>query len=415
MSSLALKIESLSKLYRLGELNRKTFLTGLLGKLSGKSNDEERPGDFWALRDVSLDIAQGEVVGILGRNGAGKSTMLKIISSITAPTSGSVKLNGRVAALLEVGTGFHQELSGRDNIFLNGAILGMTSDETKKRFDEIVSFSGVEKFIDTPVKRYSSGMRVRLAFAVAAHLEAEILIIDEVLAVGDAAFQQKCMGKMGSVAKTGRTVLFVSHQAAAVEALCNRGIVLESGRVAFDGTQSEALAFYGNRLENTEGNLLQRTDRTGTGAVQVVKVELVTKDGTAAPVVFSGQDIEVRLHFENRSNEPFPELNARISILTELGIPVFTHFNHLTQTMFGSLPERGTLVCKLPALPLNRGRYRLDYRLATRHRGAELLDALEGAMRFSVEGGDYYGTGTLPDPRDGAVLVNGSWNIEKGA
>ena len=242
--SVVARIENLGKAFRLGVIDRRSFYHDWKQRLFSKSDVADDPELFWALRDVSFEVRDGEVVGLLGRNGAGKSTLLKVMSQITAPTRGCIKLRGRVASLLEVGTGFHPEMTGRDNVFLNGIILGMTRREVAGKFDEIVAFADIGEFIDTPVKRYSVGMRVRLAFAVAAHLEPEILLIDEVLAVGDAAFQQRCLGKIGEVSRGGRTVFFVSHNVAAVEALCTRGIVLEHGRVAFDGAPVEAIEHY---------------------------------------------------------------------------------------------------------------------------------------------------------------------------
>ncbi len=244
MSNIAIQVEGLSKKYTIGTAKsgsfRETF-SQLLGRSSNKAEEE-----FWALKDLNFEIKHGEAVGIIGRNGAGKSTLLKVLSRITEPTSGRITINGRVSSLLEVGTGFHPELTGRENIFLNGTILGMTRKEVKAKFDEIVDFSGVEKFIDTPVKRYSSGMYVRLAFAVAAHLEPEILIVDEVLAVGDAEFQKKCLGKMGEVAGEGRTVLFVSHNMQAVKTLCNKGTVLDKGGLVEIGDVRKCLERYQN-------------------------------------------------------------------------------------------------------------------------------------------------------------------------
>lgn len=241
MKELAIKVEGLGKKYTIGKIKDGSLAGTLSSIFKGTSAKGE---DFWALRDVSFEVNKGDVIGIIGKNGAGKSTLLKILSQITKPTEGRVEIYGRVASLLEVGTGFHPELTARENIFLNGTILGMSRKEVADKFDEIVAFSGIEKFIDTPVKRYSSGMYVRLAFAVAAHLEPEILIVDEVLAVGDAEFQEKCIGKMKDVAGQGRTVLFVSHNIAAVKQLCNKGIVLEKGKVAFIGTQKEATSYY---------------------------------------------------------------------------------------------------------------------------------------------------------------------------
>jgi lipopolysaccharide transport system ATP-binding protein len=260
MSKTVIKVENISKQYRLGSVSTGTLSHDLnrwwhtvRGKedpylMIGETNDRTQKGSseyVWALKDISFDVKQGDVLGIIGRNGAGKSTLLKILSRTTAPSTGSVKINGRVASLLEVGTGFHPELSGRENIFLNGAILGMTKQEIKKKFDEIVEFAGVERYIDTPVKRYSSGMYVRLAFAVAAHLEPEILIVDEVLAVGDAEFQKKCLGKMKDVSeKEGRTILFVSHNLTAVKNLCTSGIFLKNGQLELSGTTEEVINYY---------------------------------------------------------------------------------------------------------------------------------------------------------------------------
>src|SRR5215211_3048793 len=250
MSDIAIRVEGLGKQYRIGgsRQSNRTFRESILDTIAspirwlrGERNHQET---FWALDNVSFEIKQGEAIGIIGRNGAGKSTLLKVLSRITKPTKGRVDLYGRVASLLEVGTGFHSELSGRDNIYLNGAILGMKHAEIARKFDEIVSFAEVEKFLDTPVRHYSSGMYVRLAFAVAAHLEPEILIVDEVLAVGDTAFQKKCLGKMGEVAKEGRTGLFVSHNMTAVNRLCSRGVLLDAGRVVFDGPAANATAAY---------------------------------------------------------------------------------------------------------------------------------------------------------------------------
>jgi lipopolysaccharide transport system ATP-binding protein len=254
MANTVIRVENISKKYQLGSIGTGTFnqdLSRWWAKVRGKEDptlkigtNGEREGEHWALRDMSFDIQQGDAVGIIGKNGAGKSTLLKILSRVTTPTSGRIRVKGRIASLLEVGTGFHPDLSGRDNIFMNGAILGMSKAEIKSKFNEIVDFSGVEKYIDTPVKRYSSGMYVRLAFAVAAHLEPEILVVDEVLAVGDADFQKKCLGKMQSVAGQGRTVIFVSHNMNAVNRLCNKGVVLKAGEVQFMGNVSQAVNNY---------------------------------------------------------------------------------------------------------------------------------------------------------------------------
>ncbi|MCX7049586.1 MAG: polysaccharide ABC transporter ATP-binding protein [Candidatus Sumerlaeota bacterium] len=260
---------------------------------SGSRSQSSHPlsNEFWALRDVSFDVKQGEVIGIIGRNGAGKSTLLKILSRVTAPTTGRAVLRGRLASLLEVGTGFHAELTGRENIYLNGAIMGMTRAEIDRKFDEIVAFAEVEKFLDTPVKRYSSGMYVRLAFAVSAHLEPEIMIVDEVLAVGDAAFQKKCMGKMSDVAESGRTILFVSHNMAAIESLCRQTILLESGCLINKGPTNEIIAEYMSRIKEIASiSLVLRKDRHGNGRLRFTDVRLESEDGKPVDVFITGKD-----------------------------------------------------------------------------------------------------------------------------
>jgi lipopolysaccharide transport system ATP-binding protein len=406
------RVENLAKRYQLGELSRKTFVADWRRKLFGGVEQDDAAGVYWALRDVSFDVNQGEVIGILGRNGAGKSTLLKILSSITAPTRGSIKLKGRIASLLEVGTGFHQELSGRDNVYLNGAILGMSRREVTAKFDEIVAFSGVEQFLDTPVKRYSSGMRVRLAFAVAAHLEAELLMIDEVLAVGDASFQAKCLGKIGEVAGSGRTVLFVSHNAATVESLCKRGIVLQAGKVAFDGTQTDALRYYAEANAVQGVNLRDRTDRTGTGEIRVVNVEVRNENGRPVHAVKCGDDIAVWLHFENPKDAQFPHLNARINVRTQLGVPVFTQSSTLTGNEFGVLPKSGAFVCKIPRLPLPPATYRITVQISPTYRRAEMIDMIEDALEVTVEDGNFFGTGMVPALASGTALVPAEWRME---
>jgi lipopolysaccharide transport system ATP-binding protein len=411
MSSV-IQVENVAKRYNLGELSRKTFLADWKRKIFGGDEPEDAAGVFWALRDVSFNIQQGEVVGILGRNGAGKSTLLKLLSSITSPTRGAIRLKGRIASLLEVGTGFHQELSGRDNVFLNGAILGMSRREVAAKFDEIVAFSGVEQFIDTPVKRYSSGMRVRLAFAVAAMLEAELLMIDEVLAVGDAAFQQKCLGKIGEVAGSGRTVLFVSHNAATVEALCRRGIVLKKGTVDFDGTQTDALRHYAEMNAAHGKSVRERTDRTGEGPLRLVEIEVKNDGGKTVKTVNAGDSIELWMHFENPGKTQHPQLNARINVQTQLGTPVFTQSNTLMGVAFGEIPEKGVFVCKIPKLPLPAGNYQVTVQISKSYRQAEMIDALENALELEVEAGNFFGTGILPGLVSGTALVSAEWHME---
>lgn len=296
-SDLAIKVSNISKRYTIGAQKDGSLRGTLAGLVKGKS--EKNTQEFWALKDVSFEIKRGDVVGIIGRNGAGKSTLLKILSQITKPSSGKIEINGRIASLLEVGTGFHPELTGRENIYLNGTILGMTRKEVKEKFDEIVEFSGVQKFIDTPVKHYSSGMYVRLAFAVAAHLEPEILIIDEVLAVGDAEFQKKCLGKMKEVAGKGRTVLFVSHNLSAVASLCNRGMVMTNGELIFNGPIGKAMSAYnGDKQVFTNSVVLGNNKDFNNDLFELKKISLVDK-------------------LFNQSDEDFKE-NEKFSLLTEI-------------------------------------------------------------------------------------------------
>jgi lipopolysaccharide transport system ATP-binding protein len=289
----------------------------------------------------------------------------------------------------------------------------MTRREITGKFDEIVEFSGIESFIETPVKRYSVGMRVRLAFAIAAQLETEILILDEVLAVGDAAFQQKCLGRIGNISRSGRTVLFVSHDAAAIEALCTRGIVLDQGRVAFDGPQTEAIEYYASLRAAGAQSLESRSDRTGSGEVRVKAIEF--RDGSRAPiaVVRAGKPLEVVLHFERKPESSHPPLGVELSVSTHLGAPVFFHSTWLEGKDFETLPSSGSFSCAFPELPLPAGHYHLGYRLtAGAMKKREAIDSLSDAAELHVEPGDFYGTGKLPPPKSGVCLVRGSWSME---
>ena len=317
MSDILLKVENLSKQYRLGKIGTGTLSHDLnrwwhtvRGKEDpylkvGEVNDRSSKANnqyVWALKDINFEVKRGEVLGIIGKNGAGKSTLLKILSRVTSPTTGSVKTKGRIASLLEVGTGFHPEMTGRENIFLNGAILGMTKKEIASKLDEIIEFSGCERYIDTPVKRYSSGMTVRLAFAVAAHLEPEILVVDEVLAVGDAEFQKKAIGKMQDISKTdGRTVLFVSHNMAAVKSLCTKGIVLEHGGITFSGSSDDAINYYlENSYKKSEIKLSDRIDRKGNKKLLINNIYIKNKDGVIVGETHSGEFYKIIFEFEKQ-------------------------------------------------------------------------------------------------------------------
>ena len=364
-------------------------------------------GFFWALKDINLRVHAGDVIGIIGRNGAGKSTLLKVLSRITEPTTGRVVLRGRMASLLEVGTGFHPELTGRENIFLNGAILGMKKHEIRAQFDEIVAFSEVEEFLDTPVKRYSSGMYVRLAFAVAAHLNPEILVVDEVLAVGDFAFQRKCLGKMSEVSRNGRTILFVSHNMAAVENLCTRGVLLEGGRIVFDGSSGGAIREYlhtqGSGGESKRVTDLAAVPRGVKYHPHMTALEVFTDSGV--PIVQTGAPAVLRISF--RMDDP-GMVGAGIAVDSIYGQRIF-----LAHTLYSpgrlEVVREGeyVLTCRIPSLTLCPGEYKLTLSLS---RAESEVDRLEDAYRLTVVGSDFYGTGKLPP--NGIVVMPHGWSLE---
>ncbi|MCX8090915.1 MAG: ABC transporter ATP-binding protein [Verrucomicrobiae bacterium] len=365
--------------------------------------------EFWALRDVSFEVRWGEVVGIIGRNGAGKTTLLKILSRITEPTVGRVTLWGRVASLLEVGTGFHPELTGRENIYLNGAILGMTRAEIRRKFDEIVAFAGVEKFLDTPVKRYSSGMYVRLAFAVAAHLEPEILVVDEVLAVGDAEFQKRCLGKMQDVAGHGRTVLVVSHNMALVRHICTRAIYLDLGRVVVDGTVEQALGEYLRMAEARNG--LKSERRQGDGRLRFTDFWVENDRGERVGYVASGEPCVLVFSYRNFGCRAQDKVDVGFGLHLPSGERLLLLYaSHMGQTL-SVAREHGQFRCRLPGLPLPTGRYGIFPRIEIN--GVEADFPLDGVGWIDVEELDFYGTGRrMVDHSHGFApyLIKGEWS-----
>ncbi|NDJ35875.1 MAG: ABC transporter ATP-binding protein [Chloroflexi bacterium] len=424
MTDIAVRVEGLGKQYFIGgqqaryETLRDTLVNALTGPirrarklLRGQATGAaELDETIWALRDISFEVKQGEVVGIIGRNGAGKSTLLKVLSRITEPTEGYVELYGRVGSLLEVGTGFHNELTGRENVYLNGSILGMSRSEIDRKFDEIVAFSEVETFIDTPVKHYSSGMQVRLAFAVAAHLEPEILVIDEVLSVGDIAFQRKCLGKMNDVASEGRTVLFVSHNMATVENLCERGIVLEKGQMVFSGTQIQAIAQYLAAINRRDEALRDRTDRVGSGEIIITDITFRDRSGQALEVVKSGQDVDVLFHYEIRDPDFQPEgVHVSLEVRNQMDVPVFLQSTRFAGRQLQAIPREGTFVCHIDRLPLPETGYRIGYSLRKQKR---YIDRLPDALDFTVVKGDFFGSGRVPPATMGIALVDADWSVE---
>ena len=410
----SITVENLCKRYELGALHQETQLRDQLVRLLRTPFGKRAPKEvIWALRDVSFTVQQGEVVGIIGRNGAGKSTLLKILSKITYPTSGRVRARGRVAALLEVGAGFHEELTGRENIFLNGSIMGMKKKEVDAKLEAIVEFSGMQRFIDTPIKRYSTGMRSRLGFAVAAHLDPDVFIVDEVLAVGDAVFQKKCVSAMHDLRGGGRTVLFVSHNMAAVENLCSRGMWIAEGRVKLDGPMREVIEAYMGSFASAYSAskaLMAADGRRGSGEIRFTRVEFRSTDGDLQTVTRCGKSLVIRLHY--RANEPIERPAFALRMYTELGTLVTDTGTWLHGLDIPLVPAGdGYLDLEIDSLNLMPGRYyfslKLDSCLETR-----LYDALEHAVQLDVEEAPIYGLSRRIDSRFGLVFFPQRWRLD---
>jgi len=423
MGNVAVRVEGLGKLYRIGGKQERyaTFrdtLTDavaapfrrarslLRGEAYGAAGLKE---EIWALKDVSFEVQHGEVVGIIGRNGAGKSTLLKILSRITEPTEGCADVYGRVGSLLEVGTGFHPELTGRENIFLNGAILGMPREEINRKFDEIVDFAEIEKFIDTPVKHYSSGMGLRLGFAVAAHLEPEILVVDEVLAVGDAQFQKKCLGKMSDVAGEGRTVLFVSHNMAAVQTLCEKTILLDCGRVVREGMSNKVIPEYlrGNMRREATVEIASETTRKGTGLARYTHASLLDALGECAKSFPMGSEITIELQFESRVEINAPSFGVRLSDTLRQDLVAWR-----TEEVIGSIPgfsSGGTVRLHVHNLNLMPGTYSIALGLSD---GYQAHDIVEEALEIEITPHPVYPTGRIPSRTRSVIYTPCSWEFE---
>lgn len=432
LNDIAIKVENISKRYRIGlkeELHdslgsaifdfikspfknykkyRSLYRFHDFDNNSVSNSSPNSPDIIWALSDVSFEVKQGEVLGIIGRNGAGKSTLLKILSKITDPTCGWAEIHGKVSSLLEVGTGFHHELTGRENAYLNGTILGMTKKEIDRKFDEIVEFSGVGKFIDTPVKRYSSGMMVRLAFSVAAHLDPEILIVDEVLAVGDAAFQKKCLGKMENVAKTGRTVLFVSHNMAAIQSLCLKAILIDQGKLLFEGTPEQTTEKYFESVDALNREPLKlRKNRKGGEVLSFTSVQFLNQQ-TMVPysLLTPGKPVVIRIGYICNNISGMKDVSISISFYSMTGTQLF---GCLSRAVGLSLPihfGEGYTDCIIPKWPLKAGRYL--YNLYA-EQGKMLLDWVPDAGAINVETTDYYGSGFVPSAHLPGVLIDYTW------
>ena len=404
MADVAIQVAGLAKRYQIGALSEQygrlteSLWSGLTSPFRRKA-DRNESAEFWALRDVSFEIPRGFAVGVIGRNGAGKSTLLKILSRITEPTAGRAELHGRVGSLLEVGTGFHGELTGRENIFLSGAILGMQRAEITRKFDEIVDFADIGPFLETPIKRYSSGMKVRLGFAVAAFLETEILFVDEVLAVGDAEFQKKCLGKMDDVAHQGRTIMFVSHNMAAIENLCSEAILLENGRVVTAGPTASVIDRYSSAVsEAASGKLAERSDRQGDGRIRFVNVTNSMRLGSSS---------EIRVGFVAQPGLKNVEIS--IGVFTLRGEGVLYLGNQLTGDRLDDLPARGSFVCRFDRAALVPGVYSLNVFASA---NGEIADWVRDAGEIEAAEGDYFGTGRTPPTGYGHVLVEQHWVID---
>jgi lipopolysaccharide transport system ATP-binding protein len=424
MTDIAIRVENLGKRYQIGALvHRNDTLRDQLVDLGNqlttrmmRSKGGEQTGlenEIWALRDVSFEVRQGQVMGVIGKNGAGKSTLLKVLSRVTEPTTGEIEIHGRVGSLLEVGTGFHPELTGRENIFLNGAILGMKRVEIARKFDEIVAFSEVEQFIDTPVKRYSSGMYLRLAFAVAAHLEPEILVVDEVLAVGDAEFQRKCLGKMGDVAQQGRTVIFVSHNMSAILRLTQESIVMEKGRLAMRAGSAEAVDYYLSAGHAKAGERIWREDEILPSAApfRPLSLRLLDEGGHVIETVRSTEPVTVEMEY--RLSAAITGLRIGFYLNTARSEAVLTSFDTDDPSMFEKFTNRqsGHYIsrCTIPADTFNQGRYSLGVN-ASSYRIQRYFQE-EQALDFNVDGTGAPGM-QWPEPRPGVIRPRMQWVIE---
>ena len=415
MSETVIKVDHLSKAYQIGQIGTGTisrdlerfWTTKIRGKEDpflkiGETNDRSTKGQsdiVWSLQDINFEVNQGEAVGIIGKNGAGKSTLLKLLSRVTSPTTGEIKIKGRIASLLEVGTGFHPELSGKENIYLNGAILGMRKREITRKLDEIIDFSGVERYIDTPVKRYSSGMYVRLAFAVAAHLESEILIVDEVLAVGDAEFQKKCLGKMGDISKgEGRTVLFVSHNMAAVQSLCNKGLLIENGKMIFGGEINDTITRYlqGNSFSNDLSNV---RGRKGNGKVSFDKAHVF--GATEMENVVSGNTLNIALKLNNREQITSDRIRLDVRIEDDFG----HRLSWVTSTFADNNPAvvPQNIQIHYPRNNFNNGVYFATLFLTV---DGEVSDWIDNAFQIIVESGNFFNNEKQVPVRQSKILMD---------
>jgi lipopolysaccharide transport system ATP-binding protein len=410
MSDVAIQVSDLAKRFEIGTARGgyQLITETITERVKSLGRSKPDPREFWALQDISFEVKRGETMGIIGHNGAGKSTLLKILSRVAPPTRGEARLRGRVGALLEVGTGFHPELTGRENVFLNGAILSMSRREIESKFEQIVEFADIGPFIDTPVKRYSSGMQLRLAFSVAAHLEPEILIIDEVLSVGDLAFQRKCLGRMENAAAEGRTILFISHNLAAVQGLCDRAILLRNGRIAAEGGVSEVVDRYVSADTEAHVDLMNRQDRTGDGRLRFTDLQL-QRAGHPIDSPTSGQDFDIVLTYETADGAPMRGVNIAVSVNEHASDqPLLNLYSETAGADFGEFPPRGEIRCRIPRCPLPAGQYHLGVWADI---AGEPLDLVNRAAEMTVAAGDFYGSGRTPPQSHRTVMVDQEWSL----
>lgn len=425
MSDIVINIENLGKQYKIGATKDKgrTFREALTDKIviplrlvknifsrSDSSGLDAESGSIWALKNISFQVKKGEVLGIIGRNGAGKTTLLKILSRITEPTEGQAMVRGRIGSLLEVGAGFHSELTGGENIYLSGSILGMKKAEIDSKFDGIVAFAEIERFLDTPVKRYSSGMYMRLAFAVAANLEPEILLVDEVLAVGDAVFQTKCLSKMSSITQQGRTVFFVSHNMGAVGSICKHGIVLDKGKIAFQGPIQEAIRFYEGEIfqkQYVDTPIADRKDRRGTGDIKLIDFHLENQAGEKINCIHNGNTVKLFFSYCTKREQGAENVDLNIIVERENGEKVFQLGTRFTGQRFKHLPHKGDIICTINRFPLVPGKYKLSLYLESETNPSDFIVPL---TYLDVVDGDFYNSGYQVYENESKMLVDGTWS-----
>lgn len=415
MNKYAVKVSNISKQYKIDSTGHYYSLRDLISdmpKLIGNYVGRERPDNkFWALKDVNFNLERGDVLGIIGPNGAGKSTLLKILARIISPTKGTATLNGKVASMLEVGTGFHTELTGRENIFLNGAIMGMKKNEIDNKFDQIVHFSEIGKFLDMPVKKYSSGMQMRLAFSIAVHLDPEILLIDEVLAVGDIAFQRKSLMKMHSIAKDeGRTLIFVSHNMTAVDSLCNKCLLIENGRVTDYGKTKNVVAKYVKGFTPKPKSMLGYKQRAGNGKIRIKDFWIEDEKGVRVKEAVTGNKVRFVFEYITSTKKNLKNVDMGFTVKSVMEHPVLIDYMSYANQSVTDCPQTGKFIFTFDKFQLAAGQYKLGIRVMV---NGEEADHIGSAAYFDVVEGDFFGTGLPILQKHSPVYVEGNWSLER--